>query len=170
MVHGGGAQLRPKPKRVACLKSNRMVYVSHAQTIPVVEDVLTRLNEKLPQMCDNGYSKRADIDAGAGLRLILLSSVVEALGYVGEPESVDVAELKRCVSAGKINIIHPLSKDHNGQRLNVNADRLPDGWRMSWARGVSFSASVPGVLDKNGHTIDTLTPERIDRRSQMKRV
>jgi len=167
MVHGGGAQIKAEAEArgVPEVKQDG-VRITCAQTIPVVEDVLTRLNEKIIADVQQRVQQAGlDIDVlGGPASDFVVARQVEALGYVGEPESVDVAALKRRVSAGKINIIHPLSKDHNGQRLNVNADSIAGRLAHELgARRIIFCTSVPGVLDKDGHPIDTLTPERIER-------
>jgi acetylglutamate kinase len=49
---------------------------------------------------------------------------IEALGNVGEIESVDPMVLERLLSAGYVPVVSSLASDRDGRPLNINADHM----------------------------------------------
>ena len=80
------------------------------------------------------------------------------LGFVGEPESVDVQVLRMVASSGLIPIIAPVALGEDGETYNVNADTFAGAIAGAMdAERLLFLTDVPGVLDRDGNLIKQLS-------------
>lgn len=80
------------------------------------------------------------------------------LGFVGEPEAVDVAVLDMVAGAGLIPVVAPVAPGGAGETFNVNADTFAGA--VAGAMGATrllFLTDVPGVLDRERRLIRELT-------------
>ena len=82
------------------------------------------------------------------------------LGFVGEPDKVDVTVLEQILGRELIPVLAPVAQGADGQTYNVNADTFAGAIAGALgAKRLLFLTDVPGVLDKNGDLIKEL---RID--------
>ena len=80
------------------------------------------------------------------------------LGFVGEPESVDVSILKTFAEGGLIPVIAPIGFGEDGETYNINADTSAGAIASaSDAARFLLLTDVAGVLDKNGNLIPELS-------------
>jgi acetylglutamate kinase len=80
------------------------------------------------------------------------------LGFVGEPEHVDVRVIHALTGAGLIPVIAPVGSDAEGQTYNINADAVAGA--IAGALGATrllMLTDVPGVLDNNKKLIPEMT-------------
>ena len=86
----------------------------------------------------------------------------EQLGYVGAPDTVNVAFLRHLLSGGYLPVISPVSRDGSGTlgaALNVNGDDAAAAIAVAiGATELLLVADVEGVL-RNGDVIAELTPD-----------
>jgi acetylglutamate kinase len=82
------------------------------------------------------------------------------LGFVGEPDKVDVTVLGQILGRELIPVLAPVAQGADGQTYNVNADTFAGAVAGALgAKRLLFLTDVPGVLDKNRDLIKEL---RID--------
>jgi acetylglutamate kinase len=82
------------------------------------------------------------------------------LGRVGQVESVDSALLHALLAAGISPVVAPLGTDGKQLVYNVNADSVAGAVaRALGAWALVFVSNVPGVLDRDGRTVDLVTPQ-----------
>lgn len=146
LVHGGGKSIS-RAMEQAGLKPvfSQGRRVTDAATMEIVAREVEKLNEHL-------HDRLFDL-GGAAIQLCPPQLVVRgqildaALGFVGQPISVDRERLVRYATRGLIPVIPPLSVTADGQVLNTNADDIA----LAVATGMSaeklvFLSNVPGVL------------------------
>ena len=76
------------------------------------------------------------------------------LGFVGEPECVDVSILQTFAEGGLIPVIAPIGFGADGETYNINADTSAGAIASaSDAARLLLLTDVAGVLDKNGNLI-----------------
>jgi len=166
LVHGGGSQIKARAEQLGIpeVKQNG-VRVTCERTVNVVRDVLDKLNADLVHKIE---AKAIENDmslmvTGGGVTDIIVADQVDQMGYVGEPRDVRTDSIAPQLKAGHMHILHSLSCAEDGQILNVNADSVAGALAKSLqARRIIFCTSVAGVLDKQGQTIATLSPQSIN--------
>ncbi len=146
LVHGGGKSLS-RAMEQAGLKPvfNQGRRVTDAATMEIAAREFEKLNEHL-------HDRLFDL-GGAAIQLCPPQLVVRgqvldpALGFVGQPISVDRERLVRYATRGLIPVVPPLSVTADGQVLNTNADdiALAVATALS-AEKLVFLSNVPGVL------------------------
>jgi len=80
------------------------------------------------------------------------------LGFVGEPERVDVRVIHALTGAGLIPVIAPVGVGEDGQTYNINADTVAGA--IAGALGATrllMLTDVPGVLDTDKRLIPELS-------------
>ena len=80
------------------------------------------------------------------------------LGFVGEPEHVDVRVIHALTGAGLIPVIAPVGMGADGQTYNINADTVAGA--VAGALGAMrllMLTDVPGVLDTEKRLIPEMT-------------
>jgi acetylglutamate kinase len=162
VVHGGGPQINAMLKRLD-IKSTFVdgLRVTDGQMVEVVEMVLagtvnkqvagliTRAGALAVGICgkDGGLIharklRRTKKDPDSNIERVL------DLGFVGEPERVDVRVIHALTGAGLIPVIAPVGMGDDGQTYNINADTVAGA--VAGALGASrllMLTDVPGVLD-----------------------
>jgi acetylglutamate kinase len=86
------------------------------------------------------------------------------LGLVGEVQSVDGSLVRYLIDGGYIPVVSPVSSNARAieTNLNVNADTVAAAVAGTLgAERLIFLTDVPGVLDKDGNIIRTLTPSEV---------
>jgi len=84
------------------------------------------------------------------------------LGFVGEPESVDVTVIETISGAGMIPVIAPIAPGRDGETYNINADTMAGAIAAALGAARLFLLTdVAGVLDRSGTLLTDLTPADI---------
>ena len=90
--------------------------------------------------------------------------LVVDLGYVGEPDHIDISVLNTVIHAGLIPVIAPIAAGPDGETYNINADTMAGAIAAALGAARLFLLTdVTGVLDKNKQLLTNLTPEDIAR-------
>src|SRR5205085_2979478 len=84
------------------------------------------------------------------------------LGFVGEPEKVDVTVLTQILGRDLIPVLAPVATSATGGTYNVNADTFAGAIAGALkAKRFLLLTDVPGVLDKNKKLIDRMTADDV---------
>jgi acetylglutamate kinase len=174
VVHGGGPQIGKMLERLA-IKSEFIdgLRVTDSATVEIVEMVLSGSINKSIVAAINAAGGRAIGISGKDGNLITARKLqrtkidpdsniekVLDLGFVGEPESVDVSILKTFAEGGLIPVIAPIGFGEDGETYNINADTSAGAIASaSDAARFLLLTDVAGVLDKNGNLIPELSVE-----------
>ena len=170
VVHGGGPQIGAMLDKLAIKSEFRDgLRVTDDATMEVVEMVLSGpINKSIVRAINAAGGKAVGL-SGADGNLIRarkatksqkvpdsnIESIVD-LGYVGEPEHVDIAVLKALRDADDdlIPVVAPVGIGEDGARYNINADTAAGA--VAAALGASrllLLTDVAGVLDKQKNLI-----------------
>ena len=172
VVHGGGPQINAMLKRLAITSTFvDGLRVTDQSMVEVVEMVLAGTVNKMVAglinkagalavgICgkDGGLIRarklsRTVVDPGSRIERVL------DLGFVGEPEHVDVRVIHALTGAGLIPVIAPVGVGDDGQTYNINADTVAGA--VAGALGASrllMLTAVAGVLDNNKVLIPEMT-------------
>jgi acetylglutamate kinase len=178
VVHGGGPQINAMLQRLA-IKSTFVegLRVTDAAMVEVVEMVLAgtvnkyvaglinRAGALAVGICGkDGWLIRArkltrtSRDPGSRIERVL------DLGFVGEPEHVDVRVIHALTGAGLIPVIAPVGADEHGQTYTINADTVAGAVAGALgARRLLLLTDVPGVLDDEKRLIPELIVAEVER-------
>jgi acetylglutamate kinase len=84
------------------------------------------------------------------------------LGFVGEPDKIDVTVLEAILGRELIPVLAPVAAAADGETYNVNADTFAGAIAGALtAKRLLFLTDVPGVLDKDKNLIKELNVEQI---------
>jgi acetylglutamate kinase len=161
VVHGGGPQINRMLDRLG-IKSQFVngLRVTDAETMEVVEMVLVgTINNHLVTSINAAGGCAIGLTGGDGnfLHARKLTRNGE-LGFVGEPNRVDVGVLDGFRTAKMIPVIAPIGVGENGESFNINADTVA-GAVAAAVRAARFLllTDVPGVLDAEKKLIPELS-------------
>ena len=161
IVHGGGPQIGAMLERVG--KTSEFVggkRVSDAETVGVAEMVLSGTINKSIVQAINAAGGRAVGLSGKDAGLITARPSNEALGFVGEPESVNTAIIDTLGREGFIPVISPISGGEAGKSFNVNADSVAGALAAALgATRLLLLTDISGVMDKDGNLLTDLTSD-----------
>jgi acetylglutamate kinase len=168
VVHGGGPQIGAMLERLG-IRSQFAggLRITDAKTVEVVEMVLAgSINKQIVGFINEAGGKaigltgkdgnlvrarklsRAVVDPGSAIERIV------DLGFVGEPEKVDVTVLTEILGREIIPVLAPIAGGANGVTYNVNADTFAGAIAGALkAKRLIFLTDVPGVLDKSKQLI-----------------
>ncbi len=79
------------------------------------------------------------------------------LGFVGEPEHVDVRVIHALTGAGLIPVIAPVGVGADGQTYNINADTVAGAVAGALGAADADADRRAGVLDRNRNLIPEMT-------------
>jgi acetylglutamate kinase len=172
VVHGGGPQINAMLKRLA-IQSTFVdgLRVTDAAMVEVVEMVLAgTVNKHVAGLINQAGALAVGI-CGKDGGLIRARKVrrtkkdpdsniekVLDLGFVGEPERVDVRVIHALTGAGLIPVVAPVGVDGEGQTYNINADTVAGA--IAGALGATrllMLTDVAGVLDGEKRLIPEMT-------------
>jgi len=172
VVHGGGPQINAMLQRLA-IKSSFVdgLRVTDASMVEVVEMVLAgTVNKHVTGLINQAGALAVGICGKDGglIRARKLSRTVRDpdshieraldLGFVGEPESVDVRVIHALTGAGLIPVIAPVAMGADGQTYNINADAVAGAVAGALgAQRMLMLTDVPGVLGADGQLIADMT-------------
>src|SRR5579875_493748 len=164
VVHGGGPQISAMLKRLSIPSTFvEGLRVTDEATVDVVEMVLAGSVNKYVAGLINRAGALAVGICGKDGGLIRARKVKGDLGFVGEPERVDVRVLHALTGAGLIPVVAPVGADDNGQTYNINADTVAGAIAGALnATRLLMLTDVPGVLDEHKQLIPELTVEQVE--------
>ncbi len=178
VVHGGGPQINTMLQRLA-IQSSFIdgLRVTDQPMVEVVEMVLagtvnkhvaeliTRAGALAVGVCgkDGGMIRarklrRTKVDPGSRIERVL------DLGFVGEPEHIDVRVIHALTGSGLIPVIAPVGIGEDGQTYNINADTVAGAVAGALnAHRLLMLTDVAGVLDEHKALIPQITINEVER-------
>jgi acetylglutamate kinase len=172
VVHGGGPQIEAMLKRLG-IKSQFAagLRITDAATMEIVEMVLAgSINKQIVGFINGAGGKAVGLCGKDGNMVIARKAhrhvidpetkreTVVDLGFVGEPEKVDVTVLNQILGRELIPVLAPLATSGNGDTYNVNADTFAGYIAGALkAKRLLLLTDVPGVLDKSKSLISELS-------------
>jgi acetylglutamate kinase len=174
VVHGGGPQIGEMLKRLG-IKSEFAagLRITDAATIEIVEMVLAgSINSQIVGFINEAGGKAVGLTGKDG-NMVLARKVnrtvfdpgsniekIVDLGFVGEPDKVDVTVLAQILGRDLIPVLAPLAASAQGGTYNVNADTFAGAIAGALkAKRLLLLTDVPGVLDKSNKLIKQLSPD-----------
>jgi acetylglutamate kinase len=86
------------------------------------------------------------------------------LGFVGDVESINPDPLRLLDGHGLIPVIAPIATGRDGATYNVNADHVAGMVAAALGAAVLLQLTdVPGILDRDGHPLDTVGRRGLER-------
>jgi acetylglutamate kinase len=174
VVHGGGPQIGDMLSRLG-IESQFAdgLRITDAATIEIVEMVLAGSINKQIVGFINGAGGKAVGLCGKDGNMVLARKVsrnmidpqskvekIVDLGFVGEPETVDVTVLTQILGRDLIPVLAPLATSKEGVTYNVNADTFAGAIAGALkAKRLLLLTDVPGVLDKSQTLIKELSAD-----------
>jgi len=174
VVHGGGPQIGDMLKRLG-IKSEFAagLRVTDAATIQIVEMVLAgHINKQIVGYINEAGGKAVGLcgkDGNMVLARKISRSMVDPdshiekivdLGFVGEPEKVDMTVLTQILGRDLIPVLAPLATSREGITYNINADTFAGAIAGALgAKRLLLLTDVPGVLDKSKSLIRELSAD-----------
>jgi len=172
VVHGGGPQIAAMLKRLGIQSEFAAgLRITDAATIEIVEMVLAgSINKQIVGYINEAGGKAVGlcgkdgnmVQATKATRTMVdpdshIEKVVD-LGFVGEPERVDLTLLNQLIGYELIPVLAPLASSKSGQTFNVNADTFAGAIAGALkAKRLLLLTDVPGVLDKSKQLISDLS-------------
>jgi acetylglutamate kinase len=174
VVHGGGPQIGDMLNRLS-IKSEFAagLRITDAATIEIVEMVLAGSINKQIVGFINGAGGRAVGLCGKDGNMVLARKISRSmvdpdsqiekivdLGFVGEPEKVDMTVLNQILGRDLIPVLAPLATSREGITYNINADTFAGAIAGALAaKRLLLLTDVPGVLDKSKSLIRELSAD-----------
>jgi len=172
VVHGGGPQIGAMLKKLG-IESQFAggLRITDAATVEVVEMVLAgSINKQIVGFINGAGGKAIGLTGKDGnmVRARKLSRAITDpdssierivdLGFVGEPEKVDVTVLTEILGREIIPVLAPIAGGADGVTYNVNADTFAGAIAGALkAKRLLFLTDVPGVLDKSKQLIPQMS-------------
>ena len=174
VVHGGGPQIETALKRLG--KQGHFIQgmrVTDAETMEVVEWVLAgEVQQDIVGLINQAGGKAVGLTGrdGAMIRAKKLKmldnhdpSIEHDVGQVGDIVAVDASVVKALQDDAFIPVISPIGFGADNESYNINADVVAS--RMATelqAEKLLLLTNIPGVLNKAGELLPTLTSADID--------
>jgi acetylglutamate kinase len=176
VVHGGGPQIGAMLKKLG-VESQFIdgLRVTDKATAEVAEMVLSGgINKEIVRWIAGAGGKAIGLSGKDG-GLVTARKVqrttrdpdsnierVVDLGFVGEPQSVDISVIKTISDAGMIPVIAPIAVGEDGETYNINADTMAGAIAAALGAARLFLLTdVAGVLDKDKQLLTDLQPADI---------
>ena len=172
VVHGGGPQIATMLKKLG-IKSEFAagLRITDAATVEIVEMVLAgSINKQIVGYINAAGGKAVGMCGKDGnmvkakkvsRTLVDPDSNIERvvdLGFVGEPDKVDLTILNQIIGREMIPVLAPVATSADGGTFNVNADTFAGAIAGALkAKRLLLLTDVPGVLDKSENLIPDLS-------------
>ena len=172
VVHGGGPQIAAMLKKLG-IKSEFIdgLRVTDQSTVEIVEMVLAgSINKQIVGYINAAGGKAIGLCGKDGnmvqARKVTRTAVdpdsniekVVDLGFVGEPDKVDLFVLNAVLGKEMIPVLAPVATAAGGGTFNVNADTFAGAIAGALkAKRLLLLTDVPGVLDKSKNLITDLS-------------
>src|SRR3954464_15251227 len=178
VVHGGGPQIGEMLKRLGIESQFAAgLRVTDAATIEIVEMVLGgSINKQIVGFINAAGGKAIGlcgkdgnmvVARKASRRVVDPDSNIEKivdLGFVGEPDKVDVTVLNQILGRDLIPVLAPVCAGADGTSFNVNADTFAGAIAGALkAKRFLLLTDVPGVLDKSKQLIKEMSAADVRR-------
>jgi len=176
VVHGGGPQIGSMLEKLG-IKSRFSggLRITDKATVEIVEMVLAGAINKQIVGTINAQGGRAVGLCGKDGNMVTARKVaprggdngseigdVVDLGFVGEPDKVDITVLEQILGRELIPVLAPVAQGADGETYNVNADTFAGAIAGALgAKRLLLLTDVPGVLDKNKELIKELKVDDI---------
>src|SRR5580700_7394199 len=174
VVHGGGPQIEAMLKKVGVQSQYAAgLRITDERTLEIVEMVLAgSINKQMVGYINAAGGKAIGLCGKDGNMVVarkLTRTVVDPdsdiekvvdLGFVGEPEKVDITVLTQILGRELIPVLAPVAAAANGGTYNVNADTFAGAIAGALkAKRLLLLTDVPGVLDKSKTLIKELSAD-----------
>ena len=160
VIHGGGPQIQQKLK-AQNIQSKFILglRVTDEHVIKIVEEVLLHeINPDLVKTIQYYGANAEPVTVKNNNIFHVIHAINPELGFVADPEEINVATLNSLIEKNIIPVIAPMGKDDKGQVYNINADTAAGTVANKIkAERLLLMTDVPGVNDKNGKLISKLT-------------
>lgn len=174
VVHGGGPQINEALKRVG--KEGAFVQgmrVTDAETMEVVEWVLGgQVQQDIVMMINEAGGKAVGLTGKDGCLIQAHKKLVADqekpgewldIGYVGDISRIEPAVVKALQDDQFIPVISSIGYGEDGRAYNINADLVAGKMaEVLGAEKLVMLTNTPGVLDKQGKLLRTLSAQTID--------
>ena len=172
VVHGGGPQIEAMLKQLGVQSQYAAgLRITDAKTLEIVEMVLAgSINKQMVGYINEAGGKAIGLCGKDGNMVVarkLTRTVVDPdshiervvdLGFVGEPDKVDVTVLIQILGRELIPVLAPVAAAAHGGTFNVNADTFAGAIAGALkAKRLLLLTDVPGVLDKSKKLIKQLS-------------
>ena len=172
VVHGGGPQIGDMLKRLGIESQFAAgLRITDEKTIEIVEMVLAgSINKQLVGFINEAGGRAVGLTGKDGnmVRARKVSRTVADpdshiekvvdLGFVGEPDKVDLFVLNAVLGKEMIPVLAPVATSAEGGTFNVNADTFAGAIAGALkAKRLLLLTDVPGVLDKSKNLITELS-------------
>lgn len=172
VVHGGGPQIGQMLDKLG-IKSEFKdgLRVTDQKTVEVVEMVLAgSINKQIVGFINEAGGRAVGL-CGKDGNMVKARKVTRTtrdkdsnieqaidLGYVGEPDEVDITVLEQILGRELVPVLAPVAAGVNGGTYNVNADTFAGAIAGALnAKRLLLLTDVPGVLDKSKKLIPELS-------------
>jgi acetylglutamate kinase len=172
VVHGGGPQIAAMLKKLG-IKSEFAdgLRITDAATVEIVEMVLAgSINKQIVGYINAAGGKAIGLSGKDG-NMVQAKKVTRTvtdpdsniervidLGFVGEPDKVDLTVLNHVLGKEMIPVLAPVASSADGGTFNVNADTFAGAIAGALkAKRLLLLTDVPGVLDKSKKLIPQLS-------------
>jgi acetylglutamate kinase len=179
IVHGGGPQIADLLARLGIKSEFRDgLRVTDDATMEAVEMVLSGpINKSIVRAINAAGGKAVGLSGSDGDLMRVTKATrtsrdptseiekVIDLGYVGEPEKIDITVLNALMDSNKgiIPVIAPVGVGDDGRRYNVNADTAAGAIASALqAKRLLLLTDVAGVLDKSKNLIREIRRDGVD--------
>ncbi|MEW6570786.1 MAG: acetylglutamate kinase [Nitrospirota bacterium] len=177
IVHGGGPKvstmMEKMGKKPKFIEGQR---VTDEETMDIVEMVLGGLvNKEIVSLINNLGGKAVGLSGKDGSLIKAKKKIIKKslerggdeiidIGLVGEITDIDPHILVSLEKEGFIPVISPIGVGPKGETLNINADHVA----AAIASGINAEklillTDVPGIMNKNGKIVSTLTKKQAKR-------
>jgi|TARA_Y200000002_G_scaffold198619_1_gene163974 acetylglutamate kinase len=162
IVHGGGPRIKRELDRSNIeSKFIRGLRVTDKKIIDIVESVLVDFNNDIVSSLQKTGSKAASINTKNN-NIIEVIPEAEELGFVGNPNKININIIKEKIKDNIIPIISPLGLGVDDQTYNINGDTAAGAIAKSLkSRRLLLMTNVKGVLDKKKKLIEEISSSEI---------
>ena len=178
VVHGGGPQIEAMLKRAGVQSQFAGgLRITDAKTLEIVEMVLAgSINKQIVGFINAAGGKAIGLCGKDGNMVIAkkatrrvvdpdsrIEQVVD-LGFVGEPDKIDLTVLNVVLGRELIPVLAPVAAAADGGSFNVNADTFAGAIAGALkAKRFLLLTDVPGVLDKSKELIKEMSAADVRR-------
>ena len=144
VVHGGGPYIKTALELGGVSSTFvRGLRVTTAESLPIIESVLTRLGKELAQLIGNAVGL-----TGRDANLLVATPLGDDLGFVGQVSQVNTSLIRTLLDAGFTPVIGCLAENEAHDNVfNVNADNVAGAVAGALGTPAVFLTDVPGVLE-----------------------
>jgi acetylglutamate kinase len=174
VVHGGGPQIGKMLKALDISSEFRQGYrVTDQATMDVVEMVLVgQVNKSIVNLVNQAGGRAVGLSGKDGVLIEAEKKELAVerkdappeiidLGKVGEVVRINTNLLDAIAKEGFIPVIAPVGVDADGETYNINADSVAGAVAAAMnAKRLYLLTDVPGLLDKSGSLVSSLTTRR----------